>query len=140
MNTTETSKKFFLACAVAVALGLLAPKAQAQEGLLDLNQKMLRGSAIVESWGAPADKTSCRMASILGICGDGVGMQARSPRKPGSWLVGWRNLRNLNLNLTRFNPKKAAPNRLFQIVKMFIDDVEIAEVGDFKIKLSISLE
>lgn len=138
MNTAEprTKKMFALLFAAALFLGLCAVKAQAQEGL-DLNRKVVRGSAILQTWGMPAEQTSCRMASILGMCGSGA--TAQSGRKAGGWFAGL-SLRNMNLSITRLTVKKVVPNKIFQIAKMFIDDVEVAEIGDFKIKLAISFQ
>ncbi|MBI5624131.1 MAG: hypothetical protein HY924_10155 [Elusimicrobia bacterium] len=141
MNTEKKSfKKLFVMCLTVIALGMCAVVCRAQEGLLDLNQKAVRGSAIVQTWGLAAEKSSCRMASILGLCGSREGMQTKAVRT-GGWILGRSLLRGLNMQVARINAKKeAAMPKIFQIAKMFIDDVEIAEVGDFKVKFSISLE
>ncbi|MBI5209750.1 MAG: hypothetical protein HY927_07260 [Elusimicrobia bacterium] len=133
---------FFLAVACMMALSLVGRLAQAQENNLDLSQKAIRGSAIVETWLPVADQGSCRMPSVLGLCGsyDGARTQPQAQAAKSKWARGWSHLRSLNMNLTRINVAKAAPNKLFQLVKMFIDDVEVAQIGDFKIKVAISLQ
>jgi hypothetical protein len=140
MNTEKSSsKKFFLMAAAVIALALCGTKCRAQEGLLDLNQKMIRGSAVVQTWGMAAEKSSCRMASILGMCGSNEGMQTRAANKSNG-IFSWRKLAGLSVDLSRINIKKEVPNKLFQIAKMFIDDVEVGVIGDFRIKLAISLQ
>jgi hypothetical protein len=142
MNTEKQSfKKLFVMCMTVISLGLCAVVCRAQEGLLDLDQKAIRGNAIVQTWGLASEKSSCRMASILGLCGSSDGIQAKAFRKPGSWLLGRGLLRGLNMQVARINAKKeAAMPKIFQIAKMFIDDVEVGTFGDFKVRLSISIE
>ena len=46
----------------------------------------------------------------------------------------WSRLR-LKLDIGR-----ASPNRFFKMAKLFIDDLQVAEIGPMRIKISISIE
>lgn len=44
------------------------------------------------------------------------------------------------LSELRSRAAKAAPNKFFQLVKLFIDDMEVAQIGNTSIRLSIELK
>lgn len=137
------TKKAILTAIATFALALVCGTCcQAGERNLDLSQKILRGNAIVQTWGFPNDIDACRTPSILGLCGSNSESWTThaKARYNAKGTFGWHNIKKLNMNLTRVSIKKAAPNKLFQLVSMFIDDVQIATIGNFKIKFFISIE
>lgn len=72
---------------------------------------------------------ACNAGRVLGLCANAEDEGLR----PHSLSLGsWRTL--------RINPAHANTNKFFQLVKLFIDDLEVAQVGNMKVKLSIELK
>lgn len=107
-------------------------KSWAVRGLLSAGLFLTGGMAAAESFTSetarPSSpvlsvlKTACSAGSALGLCSDGK----VSPR-------------SLSLSAFRVVAAKAAPNRLLEIAKLFIDNLEVAQIGNTKIKISIEL-
>jgi hypothetical protein len=67
---------------------------------------------------------SCFAGRALGLCSSDTSVSPRS----------------LSLGVfTAVNTAKAAPNRLLEIAKLFIDNLEVAQIGNTKIKVSLEL-
>ena len=105
------TKKTILTAIAAVAFALCVSTAQAGERSLDLSQKVLRGNAIVQTWGFPADTEACRTPSILGLCGafSEKWTTHAEARYNAKGAFGWHNIKRFEMNLTHVNIKKAAP-------------------------------
>lgn len=52
-----------------------------------------------------------------------------------AWAEGPGNRFGLRLDLGR-----ASPNRLFKVAKLFIDNLQVAEIGPLRVKVSITIE
>lgn len=65
---------------------------------------------------------SCVSTSLLGLC-------------PGA---GFSHLRGSALALS--GARRTVPNRFMQLVKLFMDDMQVASVGNVRIKLHLSFE
>ena len=128
--------KTSLAALLFVASFLLPSSVKAEDA-----RPEARASALVENWGS-SNQSSCRTTSILGLCGTTQTLTSR-PSSSKAWAAagnGWHNLKSLKMNLTKMSAGKVSPNKFFQLVKLFIDDLQVAEVGNTRIKLSISIE
>lgn len=82
----------------------------------------------LSSTGALLSK-ACNAGRVLGLCANAEDEGLR----PHSLSLGtWRTL--------RINTANANTNKFFQLVKLFIDDLEVAQVGNMKVRLSIELK
>ena len=97
-------------------LGFFITQASAQDLNLD---PLRRGSAYTRQSPLPKSRDCGPICS------------GQSGFKPSN---GWR------VAGLAFNATKASPNRFVPLVKLFIDDLQVAEVGQLRIKLSISIE
>ena len=72
---------------------------------------------------------ACNAGRVLGLCANAEDEGLR----PHSLSLGsWRKL--------RINTGSANTNKFFQLVKLFIDDLEVGQVGNMKVKLSIEIK
>ena len=73
---------------------------------------------------------ACNAGRVLGLCANAEDEGLR----PHSLSLGsWRKLR---IDTSGVNNN----NKFFQLVKLFIDDLEVAQVGNMKVKLSIEIK
>lgn len=71
-----------------------------------------------------AGRLPCIAGKIVGVCSD--------ERGPATLQAGW-------YRAVRFGPRRRAPNAFLQLVKLFIDDLQVAEMGGMRVKLNISI-
>lgn len=72
---------------------------------------------------------ACNAGRVLGLCANAEDEGLR----PHSLSLGsWRKL--------RIDTSGVNNNKFFQLVKLFIDDLEVAQVGNMKVKLSIEIK
>lgn len=81
------------------------------------------GLTLAAKTSVAAYKTACSNR-LLGLCAGSVEGPSR--------------LLSLS-TLSQLRSVKAAPNKFLQLVKMFIDDMEVAQIGNTSIRLSIEL-
>ncbi len=124
---------------VALCAGLLwAAPASAEDRGLDLARKQVRGSAIIQDWGFNSQR-GCKTVSLLGLCGSEQVYRENRTKRTGLISNGWHNLKALKVDVAKMTAK-SAPNKLFQLVKLFIDDMQVAEIGDMRVKVSIEIQ
>lgn len=73
-------------------------------------------------------KVACVTGKVLGLCSSaeekGAGKRSLS--------AGWYNL--------KANAAKVSPNRFMQLVQLFVDDLQVAEMGAMRIKVNLSIK
>lgn len=91
----------------------------------------LRGSAVVDQKQNTQALSACTAGRMLGLCA----------AQTASGLV--RAARALG-NKAMFTPEEESipllPKNLTKVVKLFMEDMEVAQVGNFKVKLKVSFE
>ena len=73
-------------------------------------------------------KVACVTGKVLGLCSNA---EERGANKR-SLSAGWYNL--------KVNAAKVSPNRFMQLVQLFVDDLQVAEMGAMRIKVNLSIK
>lgn len=82
-----------------------------------------RAAAIIQKAGSLLSPLACNAHRALRLCADSQSTAF-----------------NFGMGKAKAATSKPAANKLFQIAQMFIDDMKVAEVGDWKIALKIEIE
>lgn len=112
----------------AVALGSTALFLGLKSHAASLSSRPARGPLNVSKGAMKLYKSAaCTAGHALGLCAE----RAEAPMAKLS-LGGGASL--------RFKAVQAAPNRLIELAQLFINDMEVAHLGDYRIKLALELK
>ncbi len=115
-------KSKMLAAGLVLGLGMLgAANASAEERGSKLDAPR-RAAAFIQKAGSLIGPLACNAHRALKLCAD-------------SQTTAF----NFGMKKAKASPKPAA-NKLFQIAQMFIDDMKVAEIGDWKVALKVEIE
>ncbi len=104
-------------------LMLIAAGNAAAEDRSTKNVPSNRAAAIIQKAGSLLAPLACNAHRALKLCAD-------------SRTTAF----NFGMKKAPAASAKPAANKLFQIAQMFIDDMKVAEVGDWKVALKIEIE
>lgn len=86
-----------------------------------------KGAAIVSYKMHSLYETACSAGRILGLCSE---PEERGYNRRSLSLGSWRNVHI---------SAKSEPNKFLKLAKLFIDNLQVAEIGNTKIKISLEL-
>lgn len=92
--------------------------------LLNLSALLPHAAAAAQS-----HKKACSVGRMLGLCADSA--------ESG---LNWRSLSLNRWRGVQAGTAKVMPNKFLKLVKLFIDDLEVAQMGNMKIKINLELK
>ena len=119
---TKINKPFAARLVLAAGLFLSVANAYAEDKAPRMDAPR-RAAAIIQKAGSLLAPLACNAHRALSLCAD-------SRSTPFSF----------GMRKAQAASSKPAANKLFQIAQMFINDMKVAEIGDWKLALKIEIE
>ncbi len=107
---------------LAILVALCAGKASAEERPANAAVPY-RAAAIIQKAGSLLTPLACNSHRVLNLCADA----------PTTAF-------NFGIKKAKVAAGKPRGNKLFKIAQMFIDDMKVAEIGDWKVALKVEIE
>ena len=121
-ETVNKSKMLAAGLLLGAGMMLAAANASAEERGSKLDSPR-RAAAFIQKAGSLIGPLACNAHRALKLCAD-------------SQTTAF----NFWMKKARAASSKPAANKLFQIAQMFIDDMKVAEIGDWKVALKVEIE